>query len=178
MTDRVQFIQGGDPVQYPDPNLVEQVKSSLTMDLSGENIENATGFQNITMSVDHQPEDILLTLNGTGGWPAALSHTGSAGTCDVSMDFASTASGIKLWGSQLGRLPDRGIALLYRPDRHPVHRRERRRLGDRILVGEPDLRPVRKLHHPRHPRREHLDSRYHLRLGVRVHRPPVRGDRA
>jgi len=108
VTDRVQFIQGGDPVQYPDPSLVEQVKSILSMDISGEGIESATGFQNITMAVDHQPEDVLLTLNGTGGWQATLSHTGTAGTCDVSMDFASTASGVKIWGAQIDGCPTAG----------------------------------------------------------------------
>lgn len=97
---RIQFIQGGDPVQYPDQTLVEQVKSSLQVEISGNGIDNATGTQQIVMNVDHQTEDMLLTLNGTGSWQAALTHTGDAGTCDVSMDFASTANGIKLWASQ------------------------------------------------------------------------------
>jgi hypothetical protein len=106
VTNRIQFIDGGVAVQYPDEATLDRVSSSLSMEVTGEGIENMSGYQDLTLDLEHQAQDILLTINGTGGWAAAVSFTEpgqtTGTTCDISMDFGMTARNIQMYASQAG----------------------------------------------------------------------------
>ena len=106
LSHTVQFIQDGDAVQYPDPELVDRISSSTEMDLSGEGINSAGGTQDMVIDVEQLETDVLLTLNGSGTANLDVTHvetteTGST-TCDVALNFTATVSDIQIWGSDTG----------------------------------------------------------------------------
>jgi hypothetical protein len=102
----IQFIENGSAVQYPNPDLLERINSTTEMDLTGEGINSAGGTQNMTIDIEHHPEDVLLTLNGDGTAALDITHVevteAGTQTCDVALSFSASVSDLLMWGSSDG----------------------------------------------------------------------------
>ena len=99
--ESIQFVAGGQPVQYPELGTLDLVRSFLTIDVDGP-AGSLSGFQNLSAvpEVDESESTIVVTLNGTGGLEGTFTHseTDSSGTTDCSADasFATTVSQLVL----------------------------------------------------------------------------------
>jgi hypothetical protein len=98
-SDSVQFVVSGTPVQYPDPNELDLVRSFLTVEAEG--VEGSlSGYQNMTAAPVANETGVLVTLDGEGGLEGSFtgSDTDSSGvtTCAVEAHLTTTLSNVAI----------------------------------------------------------------------------------
>jgi hypothetical protein len=106
LSHTVQFTQGGDHVQYPDPDLLERIGSTTEMSATGQGINSLGGSQAMTVDVQHLEQDVLLVVNGAGNTHADIEYAEmtEAGNrvCEAVMNFDSAISDVQMWTSDTG----------------------------------------------------------------------------
>jgi hypothetical protein len=105
VVDSIQFLEGSNAVQYPDPELLTQVNSYLT--LTGTSTGDGTDgiiHQNIVITTPTPASDTLI-INGNGDISASYSYTDYIDTdstvCSGTFDLQMNIDGISLVTSEL-----------------------------------------------------------------------------
>lgn len=93
-TSSIQFIQGGSPIQYPESfESLDEVRSNLSMQMTGQGISDASFSQNLVITAPDQTGNI--TLNGSSRHQIGITFSDQTRTCTMDADFDGSITGVR-----------------------------------------------------------------------------------
>ena len=102
-TSTLQFFHGTDAVQFPDENLLTEIRSSVTMNASDLEGNTFAGSQDLVITP--AAGDNIVIINGSGEYTAAYAgtheHEGGTTTCAVDASFTTSISDLRIDDSEL-----------------------------------------------------------------------------